>query len=122
MTSEVGDLTALIQQWQTGSRGAADKLIERVYPELKKIAAVYLSNERLDHTLAPTALVNELYLKFIASFPAVVQNRAHFFVLAAQSLRHILVDYARIRRAKKRGGEGLKVSFVVASRPGGRTQ
>ena len=111
MVHEADEVTTLIQQWRDGSREAADRLIEKVYPELKKIAGAYLSNERLDHTLAPTALVNEFYLKFVASFPTAIQNRAHFFALAAQSLRHILVDYARIHKAKKRGGNGLRVTL-----------
>lgn len=100
MTYKAADLTTLIQRRQIGDRDAADQLIGRVYPELKKIAGAHLRNERLDHTLAPTALVNELYLKFVASCPMAVQKRAHFFALAAQTLRHILVDYARIHKAK----------------------
>jgi RNA polymerase sigma factor (TIGR02999 family) len=112
--SEPGDITTLIQRWQSGSREAGDRLVERVYPELKKIAKAYLSTERSDHTLAPTALVNELYLKFATSFPGAIHNRAHFFALAAQSLRHILVDYARLHGAKKRGGNGLKVTLPAA--------
>jgi RNA polymerase sigma-70 factor, ECF subfamily len=115
MVSDTSAITALIQQWQAGSREAADKLIERVYPELKKIAAAYLNSERRDHTLAPTALVHELYLKFVASCPATVQNRTHFFAAAARSLRHILVDHARLHQAKKRGGNRLKVTLSAAN-------
>lgn len=114
MTSDASEITALIQQWQTGSREAADKLMETVYPELKKIAGAYLSRERPDHTLAPTALVNELYLKLIASCPIVLRNRTHFYALAARSLRHILVDYARIHAAKKRGGSRVKITLSGA--------
>jgi RNA polymerase sigma factor (TIGR02999 family) len=111
--SEPSDIITLIQRWQSGSREVADRLVERLYPELKKIAGAYLSSERFDHTLAPTALVNELYLKFATSLPAAIHNRAHFFALAAQSLRHILVDYARFHGAKKRGGNGLKVTLTA---------
>jgi RNA polymerase sigma factor (TIGR02999 family) len=108
------ELTLLIQQWQNGSREAGDALIEKLYPELKKIARAYLNAERRDHTLAPTALVNELYLKFIKSgSPLALQNRIHFLALAAQSLRQILVDHARARAAKKRGG-GLTVTLIAA--------
>jgi RNA polymerase sigma factor (TIGR02999 family) len=110
--TDSGDLTLLIQEWQNGSRQAGDALIEKLYPELKKIARAYLKKERLNHTLAPTALVNELYLKFMSS-PALVSahNRAHFPALAAHSLRHILVDHARIHSAKKRGN-ALKVDLT----------
>jgi RNA polymerase sigma factor (TIGR02999 family) len=111
MTSEASHITTLIQQWQMGSREAADQLMQQVYPDLKKIGCAYMRNERSDHTLAPTALVNELYLRFIASPPVRVQNRSHFFALAAQTLRHILVDYARIHMAKKRGANCLKVTL-----------
>jgi RNA polymerase sigma factor (TIGR02999 family) len=103
MDSNSKDLTLLIQSWQHGSREAGDVLMEKIYPELKKIARAYLNNERVDHTLAPTALVNELYLKFAVSSSVPAQNRAHFFALAAQTLRHILVDHARLHSAKKRG-------------------
>jgi RNA polymerase sigma factor (TIGR02999 family) len=103
MDPDSKDLTLLIQSWQDGNRDAGDALMEKIYPELKKLARAYLNNERVDHTLAPTALVNELYLKFAASSCIPVQNRAHFFALAAQTLRHILVDHARLHLAKKRG-------------------
>jgi RNA polymerase sigma factor (TIGR02999 family) len=108
------DLTLLIQQWQNGSREAGDALIEKLYPELKRIARAYLNNERRDHTLAPTALVNELYLKFIKSgSPFAARNRSQFLALAAQSLRQILVDHARMRCARKRGG-GVTVTLISA--------
>jgi RNA polymerase sigma-70 factor, ECF subfamily len=114
MTSDPGEITALIQEWQTGNRMASDKLMEIVYPELRRIAGAYLNRERPGHTLEPTALVNELYVKLIASCPITLRNRTHFFALAAQCLRHILVDYARLHRAKKRGRNGLKVTVSAA--------
>jgi RNA polymerase sigma factor (TIGR02999 family) len=104
----------LLEQWQTGDSQAADKVLERVYSELKKIAGACLKTERVDHTLVPTALVSELYLKFSRSSPIRVQNRAQFFALAAQSIRQILVDYARRRKAAKRGGEALKITLSAA--------
>src|SRR4051812_22732546 len=108
------DLTLLIQEWQRGSRDARDALIGKLYPELKKIARAYLRQERPDHTLVPTALVNELYLKFMSSSVAVsANNRSHFLALAAQSLRRILVDHARIRSAQKRGN-ALRVDLTSA--------
>ena len=111
------DLTLLIQQWQNGSREAGDAVIAKLYPELKKIARAYLKNERRDHTLAPTALVNELYLKFVrsgSSFTAA--NRTQFLALAAQNLRQILVDHARMRSARKRGG-GVTVTLISTDMP-----
>jgi RNA polymerase sigma factor (TIGR02999 family) len=106
------DLTLLIQKWQGGNRQAGEALVEKLYPELKKIARVHLSKERLNHTLQPTALVNELYLKLMSSSAAPsAQNRAHFLALAAQSLRHILVDHARTYSAKKRGNS-LRVDLT----------
>lgn len=113
--SDAGEITALIQQWRGGRQAAAEQLIGKVYPELKRIAAAYLNNERHNHTLAPTALVNELYLKFLASCPTAARDRAHFFALAAQSLRHILVDHARLHRAKKRGGTSLRITLSAKS-------
>src|SRR5690242_17020148 len=108
------DLTLLIQQWQNGSREAGNTLIEKLYPDLKKIARAHLKNERRNHTLAPTALVNELYLKFIkpgSSFAA--RSRSQFLALAAKSLRQILIDHARMRSAKKRD-PGLTLTVIPA--------
>ncbi len=108
------DITLLIQEWRNGSREAGDLLIAKLYPELKKIARASLKKERQDHTLAPTALVNELYLRLIRSgSPLPAQNRIHFLALAAQSLRHILVDHARVHAAEKRG-KGLKLDLTSA--------
>jgi RNA polymerase sigma factor (TIGR02999 family) len=108
------DITLLIEEWRGGSREAGDLLIAKLYPELKRIARAHLKNERQDHTLAPTALVNELYLRFIRSgSPLPAQNRIHFLALAAQSLRHILVDHARMHAAKKRA-DGLKLDLSSA--------
>ena len=111
------DITLLIEEWRTGSREAGDLLIAKLYPELKKIARAHLKNERQDHTLAPTALVNELYLRFIRSgSPLPAQNRIHFLALAAQSLRQILIDHARMHAAKKRAnGLKLELSSVDAT-------
>jgi ECF sigma factor len=81
------DITPLIEEWRGGSREAGDLPIAKLYPELKKIARAHLKNERHDHTLAPTALVNELYLKFISSgSPLPAQNRIHFLALAGPEL------------------------------------
>jgi RNA polymerase sigma factor (TIGR02999 family) len=115
MKSGASDITTLIRQLQAGDPEAGNKLIERVYPELKRLAIALLRNERLGHTLEPTALVNELYLKFIRSGKINAHNRAEFFALSAHSLRNILVDYARVQRAKKRGGDNVKITFAAIS-------
>jgi RNA polymerase sigma factor (TIGR02999 family) len=82
-----------------------------VYDDLRKLAAWQLQSERPDHTLQPTALVHEVYLKLVAQNPVEWQNKAHFFALAAQIMRHILVDYARTRQRGKRGGPQTKIAL-----------
>jgi RNA polymerase sigma factor (TIGR02999 family) len=95
---------------QGGQREAADRLFALVYPELRHLAAHYLRSERPDHTLQATALVHEAYLK-LADQGTPWQNRAHFFGVASQIMRHILVDHARARRANKRGSGAVKVAL-----------
>ncbi len=90
--------------WSNGSRTALDALMPAVYGELRRLAARYLSRERSDHTLQPTALVNEAYLRLIDQHSVRWQNRAHFYGIAAQLMRRILVDHARGQAAAKRGG------------------
>jgi RNA polymerase sigma-70 factor, ECF subfamily len=107
-TSEV---TRLLKGWSEGDREAFDRLLPLVYHELKRMADRYLSRERSDHTLQATALVHEAYLKLIDQRSVRWQNRAHFFGIAAQAMRRILVDHARDRRADKRGGGGIKLSL-----------
>jgi RNA polymerase sigma factor (TIGR02999 family) len=85
-----------------------------VYDDLRKLAAWQLQSERPDHTLQPTALVHEVYLKLAAQNPVEWQNKAHFFALAAQVMRHILVDYARTRQREKRGGAHTKITLEDA--------
>jgi RNA polymerase sigma factor (TIGR02999 family) len=93
----------LLAQWGQGDKEARDALIPVVYEELRRIARRHLWRERPDHTLQSAALVNEVYLRLVRPKPAEWQNRAHFFGVAAQMMRHILVDHARSRRAAKRG-------------------
>lgn len=92
-------------QLQGGDVSAEERLIEAVYPELKRIAARQMRSERSDHTLQATALANEAYLKLAHRKDANWQNRAHFFAVAARVMRRILLDYARSHRAQKRGGQ-----------------
>jgi len=99
-----GDVTQLLAQWSGGDRAALDQLVPAVYAELRRMAARYLRQERPQHTLQPTALVNEAFVKLIDQREVRWQNRAHFFGVAAQLMRRILVDHARERAAAKRGG------------------
>jgi RNA polymerase sigma factor (TIGR02999 family) len=110
-------LTTLLLDWRAGNPAAADQLASILYNDLRSLARQYLRHERPDHTLQPTALVNELYLRlFGVSAPVTWQNRAHFFAVAAQTLRRILVDHARAQRAEKRGGHQVKVSLTAAQK------
>lgn len=97
-------VTQLLIDWGRGDQAALDKLMPLVYNELRRLANNYLRRERINHTLQPTALVNEAYLKLIDQRNAHWQNRAQFFGVAAQLMRRILVDHARNAKAQKRGG------------------
>ena len=112
-------ITQLLNQWSNGDAEVLDDLMPLVYKELRRQAAGYLRRERSDHTLQPTALINEAYLKLVDQRDVKWQNRAHFFAIAAQAMRRILVDYARERKREKRGGaaENLPIeeaAFVVS--------
>jgi RNA polymerase sigma-70 factor (ECF subfamily) len=106
-----GDITLLLTELQTGNRAAESKLVPLVYDELRRVARRYMRGERADHTLQPTALVHEAYLRLIGQRNAQWQNRAHFFGVAAQLMRRILVDHARAHQAVKRGGSEAKLSL-----------
>jgi len=108
--SPAGEVTRLLLAWKQGDREALEQLIPLVYGDLHRMARRHLGRERPGHTLQPTAVVNEVYLKLVGGRGGVGgdwQNRAHFFGAAARSMRRILVDHARARRAKKRGGPGF---------------
>jgi RNA polymerase sigma factor (TIGR02999 family) len=105
-------LTTLLKNWRSGDAAASAALMEAVYSTLRRVAAHYLRGERPDHTLSPTALVNEVYLRFAASGDIDWQSRAHFFAVAAQQIRRILVNYARDRHALKRGGKQVKLALT----------
>jgi RNA polymerase sigma-70 factor, ECF subfamily len=109
------EVTQLLQQWSSGQEQALDRLVPHIHQELRKLAASYLRRERADHTLQPTALVNEAFLKLIDQRSVRWQNRAHFFGIAAQAMRRILVDHARTHAASKRGGGLRKVSLDDAN-------
>ena len=105
------DVTQLLLKWSSGNQDALSELLPLVYRELQKIAHRYLSRERSSNTLQTTALVHEAYLKLIDQNRVQWQNRAHFFGIAAQAMRRILVDNARQRLADKRGAGAEKVSI-----------
>lgn len=111
------DVTRLLQQWSEGDRDSLDRLVPLVYVELHRIAARQLQGERAGHSVAPTALVHELYLRLVDQRSAVWQNRAQFFGVAARLMRRILVDQARARHARKRGGSALLVSLDSLPEP-----
>lgn len=97
------DVSAILSAWGEGDQKAGDELIAIVYQELRRLAAHYLASEHGGHTLQPTALVHELYLKLFRSEPPRVHDREHFLAIAARQLRHIVVDHARNKHAQKRG-------------------
>ena len=104
------NVTELLLAWQAGDHAALDELLPAIQPELRRIARRHLAGERRGHVLQPTALVNEAYLR-MASKDIQWQGRAHFFAVAAQVMRHVLVDYARERARVKRGGGAFRISL-----------
>lgn len=104
-------ITQLLEKWSKGDEKALDQLMPLVYDELHRLAEGYLRRERREHTLQPTALVNELFLKFFDQNSMSWQNRAQFFGVAARIMRRILVDHARAHHSVKRGGDRLAVSL-----------
>jgi RNA polymerase sigma factor (TIGR02999 family) len=108
------EITQLLQGWRGGDRKALDVLLPLVYKELRRLAHFQLRNERAGHTLQSAALVHEAYLRLVGMNAPQWESRTHFFALAAQLMRQILVDYARRHRAAKRGGSVCKVSLQDA--------
>jgi len=122
MQPRADQITQLLQSWSQGDQGAIEKLVPLVYDELHRLARRYMSDERPDHTLQTTALVNEAYLRLVDSAHANWDSRTHFFGVCAQVMRRILVDWARSRRALKRGGDvsalDLHEALAAAKQPG----
>lgn len=108
------NVTELLLAWQAGDHAALDKLLPAIQPELRRIARRHMAGERRDHLLQPTALVNEAYLRLAASRDIQWQGRVHFFAVAAQVMRRILVDYAREGARVKRGGGACRISLSDA--------
>jgi RNA polymerase sigma-70 factor (ECF subfamily) len=122
-TQEPGDdrkeITALLARLSEGKRDVETELIPQVYAELRRLAGLYMRRERGNHTLQPSALVHEAYLRLVQQANIQWQSRAHFFATASHLMRHILVDHARARQAGKRGGVQHQVTFddAVANVP-----
>jgi RNA polymerase sigma factor (TIGR02999 family) len=102
-----GDVTVLLQRWREGEASALEDLIPLVYSQLHAIASGYMQRERYDHTLQPTALVNEVYIRLLKQRKVTWFDRVHFFVFAAKMMRNILKDHARAHVAERRGGVGM---------------
>lgn len=105
------EITLLLEQLAAGNRGAGDQLFAKVHERLKALAHQQMRDERADHTLQATALVNETYLSLLNSKSLSWEDRNRFFAYAAKVMRHVLVDYARSRNAQKRGGDQLRVTL-----------
>jgi len=114
-TTSPQEITQLLVAWSQGDEAALEKLTPLVYQELHRLAHRYLGRERTGHTLQTTALVNEAYLRLLDRQQIEWQNRAHFFAISAHLMRRILVDFARARRVRKRGGDAQQVTFDEAA-------
>lgn len=112
--TETHEVTRLLSEWAKGNSGALEELTPLVYRELQQLAASYLRQERDGHTLQPTALVHEAYLRLVGRNTPNWQNRSHFFGVAARLMRQILVDHARRKHADKRQGSKIRVSLEEA--------
>ncbi len=113
-TPPANEITGLLADWSKGDQSALERLVPLVYQELHKLAHSYLRDESPGHTLQPTALIHEAYLRLIDQNIQEWQSRAHFYGVAARLMRQILVEHARSRRAEKRGGGALKLSLDEA--------
>jgi RNA polymerase sigma-70 factor, ECF subfamily len=111
MSSTPSDVTQLLREWSRGDQSVVDQLTPLVYSELRRLADGYMRRERPDHTLQPTALIHEAYIRLIQQSQPEWHSRSHFFRFAAHLMRQILVDHARTRRAEKRGGDAERVPF-----------
>src|SRR4051812_11566984 len=108
------DVTQLLVNWSKGDQTALEQLMPLVYGELRRLASAYLRRERSNHTLQSTALVHEAFMRMVHQHDVQWRNRAHFFAIAAQMIRRILVDYARSQHAEKRGSGAVKLALDEA--------
>ena len=111
MTAPARTVTALLRAWSDGDGAALDSIVPIVEGELRRLARIYMSRERREHTLQPTALVNEVFLKLVDAADIRWQDRAHFFGISARLMRRVLVDHARARGYQKRGGDVQRVTL-----------
>lgn len=118
---EAAEITGWLVRWREGDERARDRLFSVVHPYLRQLARWMLQRERRDHTLEPNAVVNEAYLRLIGHEPVSYQDRAHFLAIAAQTMRRVLIDYARARIAEKRGGAPQRVPLSVVDAQGKAT-
>ena len=109
------EVTGLLRAWRSGDRAALDRLVPLVYAELHRLAHLYLARERPGHTLQTSALVNEAYLRLIDARRVDWRDRAHFLAVSASIMRQVLIQYARLRDAGKRGGAAVRVELDEAS-------
>jgi RNA polymerase sigma factor (TIGR02999 family) len=115
VSSTAENLTELLHDWHRGNRDALDRLTPVIYDEIRRIAHRYMDRERDDHTLQTTALINEAYLRLLGQPQVEWNNRAHFFAVVAQVMRHVLIDHARSRLFQKRGGDAQRLSIDEAT-------
>ena len=109
------DVTELLLSWSSGDEGALDDLTPLLYDDLRRLARDVLARERADHTLSATALVHEVYMRLVDQRRVTLENRTHFFGVAAHIMRRVLVDHARARSAVKRGGDLVRVAVEEGS-------
>ena len=111
---EFGEITELLRLARAGDKSAESKLFELLYSDLRRVAVAYLGRERRDHTLQPTALLHEAYLRLAGQGAKDWKNRSHFVAVAAQAMRYVLVDWARAKSARKRGGRMHRIDLDSA--------
>jgi RNA polymerase sigma factor (TIGR02999 family) len=110
--ADCAPITQWLRDWQNADPEQASRVVAAVYGELRVMSSRLLNSERFEHTLQPTALVHELYIRFAAAQPPPWRGRAHFFAVAATTLRRILIDYARSHRSERRGGKERKIPLA----------
>jgi RNA polymerase sigma factor (TIGR02999 family) len=117
MTTSPNDITMLLRKAASGAPDGVNRLMEAIYDDLRRMAVAQLTDERASHTLQPTALVHEAYLRLVGQHSTDWNDRLHFFAVASRIIRRILIDHARERRAKKRGGAAARVPIEAVDPP-----
>jgi len=111
---QTGEITGMLADWRDGDRAALDRLLPLIQPELHRLARRHLGRERKDHSMQPSSLVQEAFLRLLPGAGAGWRDRAHFFAVASQVMRHVLVDYAREKRRQKRGAGAVHIPVDAA--------